>query len=80
MSNTMFVLELEERLHADADGSFRQQTIAHLEALHASLLAQRRQLQRRDDYRRIQAALGAVEGAVQALQTIDVRKDGSIEV
>jgi hypothetical protein len=79
MSNTMFVLALEERLHADADGSFRQETIAHLNALHASLLAQRRQLQRREDYYRIQAALSAVEGAIRALQTVDVMKDGSMD-
>lgn len=71
----MFLLEIEERLHADADGSLRKQMAKHFEEVRQALLVQRRQLQPPENYRQIQAALMAVEAALHVLQFIQVRKD-----
>ncbi|RYF75604.1 MAG: hypothetical protein EOO22_04330 [Comamonadaceae bacterium] len=71
----MFLLDIEERLHADADGSLRKEMTKHFEEVRQALIVQRRQLQPPEAYRQIQAALMAVEAALHVLQFIQVRKD-----
>lgn len=71
-SNTPPLLDLEQQLAADRDGSSRTSLLSHLTAMHERLVDRRRQPNPRDIERQLAAAQAAVEGAIDAVQQITV--------
>jgi len=69
----VFTLEIEERLYADQTGELKTSVLKELLALQATLQGERRQLNSRERYRELQAALLAVDGAIDALSTLRIR-------
>ena len=74
MTEPRFLMPLEERLHADTSGELRASLTAQLQALRDDLLVRRRQLQSRERYRELQAALTATEAALSVLKTLRIRR------
>jgi type III secretion system YseE family protein len=68
MNQPVMMLELEERLHADAEGT-RQQVLAQLRKLKGSLEQQRRGLNSRDAFREIEATAKAVDAALAVMES-----------
>jgi hypothetical protein len=69
MNQPVMMLELDERLHADASGGTRQQILAQLRKLKASLEQQRRGLNSRDAFREIEATAKAVDAALAVMES-----------
>lgn len=70
MAEEKLIFDLEKQLYADRGDAVRQKFIDQLETLRASLLAQRRKLSEREVFRKNQAALASVEGAIAVLHTL----------
>ena len=70
-----FMVELEERLYADESGKLKTSMLEELRALQARLEHQRRQLSSRERFRELQAALLAVNGAIDALSNLRVQRE-----
>lgn len=66
------MLDLEEKLLADRDGSIRRKLIAELCELQQRLQAELRQMNSRSRYLELQGAITAVTAAVQVLRTLSV--------
>lgn len=66
------MLDLEEKLLADRDGSIRRKLIAELCELQQRLQAELRQMNSRSRYLELQGAISAVTAAVQVLRTLSV--------
>lgn len=66
------MLDLEEQLLADRDGSIRRKFIAELCELQQRLQAELRQMNSRSRYLELQGAITAVTAAVQVLRTLSV--------
>ena len=77
MAERYFMVQLEERLHADPSGELHASLIRQLDALRDDLIVKRRQVQRPEVYRDMQAALSAVDGALDALKTLRIRWEAS---
>ena len=69
-ASDMFLLDIEEEMRADRSGELRRSMVDELLALQATLQQTRRQLNSRERYREVQAALLAVDGAIHALGTL----------
>ncbi|HEX8886556.1 MAG TPA: hypothetical protein VF797_18880, partial [Noviherbaspirillum sp.] len=72
MKAPVVMLDLEEKLLADADGSVRRNLIADLRELQQRLQGELRQMNSRSRYLELQGAIRAVTAAVQVLQTLNV--------
>lgn len=72
MNAPVVMLDLEEKLLADADGRLRSTLIADLRDLQQRLHGELRQMNSRSRYLELQGAIRAVAAAVQVLQTLDV--------
>jgi len=72
MKAPVVMLDLEEKLLADADGRLRSTLIADLRDLQQRLHGELRQMNSRSRYLELQGAIRAVTAAVQVLQTLDV--------
>jgi type III secretion system YseE family protein len=66
------MLDLEEKLLADADGSVRRKLIAELREMQQRLHRELRQMNSQSRYLELQGAMQAVTAAVQVLQTLSV--------
>jgi hypothetical protein len=72
MKAPVVMLDLEEKLLADADGSVRRNLSADLRQLQQRLQGELRQMNSRSRYLELQGAIRAVTAAVQILQTLNV--------
>jgi len=72
MSNLPTLLDLEQQLADDADGSGRAALLAHLNAVHERLCGRRRQLNPRDVDRQLAAAQTAVQGAIDTVRDVRI--------
>lgn len=64
------MLDLEEQLAADADGTVKARLLQRLESINDKLTVQLRAMNDRDTYRKINASIDAVHGALLALRTL----------
>lgn len=67
------VLELEERLYADKDGSVKRKLVMDLLTMQLRLQGDLRKLNDRNTHKELEGALQAVAGALQVLRTLRVR-------
>ena len=72
MSAPVVMLDLEEKLLADTDGSLRQKLVGELREMQQRLQGELRQMNSRSRYLELQGAIRAVAAAVQVLQTLYV--------
>ena len=72
MAKLVTMLELEERLLADADGSLRAGLIGDLNRMRDRLQGELRKMNDRARFQELQGALQAVMGALQVLRTLRV--------
>ena len=72
MSKMRQLLDIEQQLADDADGSGRAALLANLNGLAARLAGRRRQLNPRDIDRQLAAAQAAVQGAIDAVCRIQL--------
>ena len=72
MRAPVVMLDLEEKLLADRDGSLRRKLIGDLHELQQRLQGELRQMNSRSRYLELQGAIRAVTAAVQVLQTLNV--------
>jgi hypothetical protein len=72
MSAPVVMLDLEERLLADADGSVRRKLVGELREMQQRLHRELRQMNSRSRYLELQGAIRAVTAAVQVLQTLSI--------
>lgn len=67
------MLDLEEQLHADMDGTVKGKLLADLLAMQLRLQADLRKLNDRRTHQELQGALQAVSSALQVIRTLRVR-------
>ena len=67
------MLDLEERLYADKDGTARVKLLADLSAMQLRLQGDLRKLNDRTTHQELQGALQAVTSALQVIKTLQVR-------
>ena len=67
------MLDLEDRLFADKDGTERAKLIADLLALQLRLRGDLRKLNNRETHEQLQGALQAVTSALQVIRSLHVR-------
>lgn len=67
------MLDLEEQLHADTDGTVKGKLLADLLAMQRRLQADLRKLNDRRTHQELQGALQAVSSALQVIRTLRVR-------
>ena len=72
MRAPVVMLDLEEKLLADRDGSIRRKLIAELCELQQRLQGELRQMNSRSRYLELQGAITAATAAVQVLRTLNV--------
>lgn len=72
-SQKRYMVELQARLDADTSGELTTSMLKELGALQTRLQRQRQQLNSPERYRELQAALLAVNGAIDALGKLRVR-------
>lgn len=72
MRAPVVMLDLEEKLLADADGSVRRKLVGELREMQQRLQGELRQMNSRGRYLELQGAIRAVTAAVQILQTLSV--------
>ncbi len=72
MPNVRQLLDIEQQLADDADGSGRAALLAHLNGLDARLAGRRRQLNPRNVDRQLAAAQAAVQGAIDAVRHVQL--------
>ena len=72
MSAPVVMLDLEEKLLADVDGSFRRKLVGELRETQQRLHRELREMNSRSRYLELQGAIRAVTAAVQVLQTLSV--------
>ena len=72
MRAPVVMLDLEEKLLADRDGSLRRKLIGDLHELQQRLQGELRQMNSRSRYLELQGAIRAVTAALQVLQTLNV--------
>jgi hypothetical protein len=72
MKAPVVMLDLEEKLLADADGSVRRKLCGELREMQQRLQGELRQMNSRSRYLELQGAMRAVTAAVQVLQTLNV--------
>ena len=75
MQEPHFMLDIEQRMYADVSGEYRQELLRHLQGLREALHKKRRQLHDRATFQEIQAACRAVDGAIDTIQTIWIRRE-----
>lgn len=68
----VIMLDLEEKLLTDSDGSQRAKLIVDLRAIQLRLHGELRQMNSRTRYQQLQGAMQAVTAAVQVLQTLKI--------
>jgi hypothetical protein len=73
MKPTTRMLDLEERLYADEDGTARAKLLTELHAMQLRLQENLRKLNDRQTHRELQGALQAVTSALEVLRTLRVR-------
>ena len=73
MKPTTRMLDLEERLYADTDGTARAKLLADLMAMQLRLQGDLRKLNNRETHQELQGALQAVTSALQVIKTLRVR-------
>lgn len=73
MKPTTRMLDLEERLYADKDGTVRKKLLADLAAMQLRLQGDLRKLNDRDTHKQLLGALQAVTNALQVIRTLRVR-------
>lgn len=69
---TPFLVDLEERLSRDHDGSLRARLVEELRAAEAAFQSQLRRGGRNEDFQRWIAATHALAAAVDVLQTVRI--------
>lgn len=67
------MLDLEERLYSDKDGTARARLVADLAAIQHRLQGELRKLNDRATHQELQAALRAVTSALEVIRTLRVR-------
>lgn len=67
------MLDLEEQLYADTDGTVKGKLLADLLAMQRRLQADLRKLNDRRTHQELQGALQAVSSALQVIRTLRVR-------
>jgi hypothetical protein len=67
------MLDLEERLYADKDGTAKATLLADLMAMQLRLQGRLRELNDRATHQELQGALQAVTAALEAIRTLRVR-------
>ena len=67
------MLDLEERLYADKDGTVRKKLLADLVAMQIRLQGDLRKLNDRATHQQLQGALQAVTNAFQVIRTLRVQ-------
>ena len=67
------MLDLEEQLYADSDGTVKAKLLADLLAIQLRLQADLRKLNDRRTHQELQGALQAVSSALQVINTLRVR-------
>jgi hypothetical protein len=67
------MLDLEERLYADKDGTVKKKLLADLAAMQLRLQGDLRKLNDRDTHKQLLGALQAVTNALQVIRTLRVR-------
>ena len=72
MKAPVVILDLEERLLADTDGSIRRKLVGELREMQQRLQGELRQMNSRSRYLELQGAMRAVAAAVEVLQTLHV--------
>ena len=73
MKPTTRMLDLEERLYADKDGTARGKLLTDLLAMQLRLQGDLRKLNDRTTHQELQGALQAVTSALQMIRTLRVR-------
>lgn len=73
-----YMVELQERLAADTSGELTKRMLEELGALQTRLQHQRQKLNSPERFRELQAALLAVNGAIDALGKLRVRGSRSM--
>lgn len=72
MKPTTRMLDLEEQLYADKDGTVKARLLAELLAMQLRLQGDLRQLNDRNTHMELQGALQAVTSALQVIRTLRV--------
>jgi hypothetical protein len=72
MAGPVVMLDLEEKLLADADGSVRSNLIADLRGVQQQLHGELRKMNSRNRHLELQAAIQAVTAAIQVLQMLSI--------
>jgi len=67
-----FLVELEERLSQDRDGTLRARLVAELKEAEAGFQTQMRRGGRQEDFQRWMAAMHALNAAVDVLQSVRI--------
>lgn len=73
MKTTTRVLDLEEQLYADTDGTLKKTILADLSGMQLRLQGDLRKLNSPGTHRELQGALQAVTAALQVMRTLRVR-------
>ena len=73
MKPTTRMLDLEERLYADRDGTTRAKLLTDLQAMQLRLQGDLRKLNSRQTHLELQGALQAVGSALEVIRTLRVR-------
>lgn len=73
MNTATRMLDLEERLFADKDGTIRANLLMDLQAMQLRLQRDLRKLNDRQTHQELQGALQAVTGALEVIRTLRVR-------
>lgn len=73
MKPTTRMLDLEEMLYADKDGTVKTKLLADLVGIERRLQNDLRKLNDRDTHQQLQGALQAVSSALRVIRTLRVR-------
>ena len=73
MKPTTRMLDLEERLYADKDGTVKAKLLTDLLAMQLRLQGELRKLNDRATHQELQGALQAVTSALEVIRTLRVR-------
>ena len=74
MKTEKIVMQLEERLLADKDGSLLAELISRLQAIQTRLEGEKKKLHRLDSFKSIEAGNQAVQAALISLQLFETAK------
>lgn len=74
MQTKKVMMNLEERLRADQDGSAMAELVSNLQAIQARLEGEKKKLHRLDSFKSIEAGLQAVQAALLSLQLFETAK------